>query len=188
MKNDTSPSARQPYSYADALRSLLIIPPSDRQPPEPAEPEGSASRRPACSKARPPATSTLAAAREVSSPLAPWRSLCRGPAGSTLPVRHRSAVRAVGTDLLAEVTPRRSCPCSAARRRSPAGRASKRGRVWWLKLAAGHPAAPQPLARLVFLQVKHMFSKIIQVRPCPQEDSSFPWWLMAVSCYYKIPT
>lgn len=32
MKNDTSPSARQPYSYADALRSLLIIPPSDRQP------------------------------------------------------------------------------------------------------------------------------------------------------------
>lgn len=32
MKNDTSPSARQPYSYADALRSLLIILPSDRQP------------------------------------------------------------------------------------------------------------------------------------------------------------
>lgn len=35
MKNDTSPSARQPYSYADALRSLLIIPPGDRQPAEP---------------------------------------------------------------------------------------------------------------------------------------------------------
>lgn len=45
MKNDTSPSARQPYSYADALRSLLIIPPGDRQPAEPPSSRDEGQRR-----------------------------------------------------------------------------------------------------------------------------------------------
>lgn len=144
MKNDTSPSARQPYSYADALRSLLIIPPGDRQPPsqaggehippagQPTPPHGLQPRHPRGRPARSPLCQPYSAASAVALPVVAW---------------HRSAVQLLGTDLLAGVSPCRSHPCSAACRRSPAGQASKLGLSLAVKLAAG--AALQLLARLL---------------------------------------
>lgn len=102
MKNDTSPSARQPYSYANALHSLLIIPPSDRQPAgRPSQRGAHPDGRPAPEHhLQPPAP--LWQTREVSVPPAPWLSLCHDLEGCTQPARHRSAVQAAGTDLLAK--------------------------------------------------------------------------------------
>ena len=150
MKNDTSPSARQPYSYADALRSLLIILRSDRQPPSRPSRRGAHPTGQLAPKhgLRPPAPPRQP--REVSSPPAPWHSLCRVLAGCT-PASHTACLASLGcagggdrpsgrVDAVQEPS-LLCCPQQEPSRTS----LQTRPRIWWLKLAARHLAAPKPL-------------------------------------------
>lgn len=97
------------------------------------------------------------------------------------------APRLVGTDHLVGVTPRGSRPCSAggAQRDEPPNLppslAVKVGKRAPSCTQHSHPTPAVPW-------VKHIFPKIIQPKPCPQQASPLSWWLIAVSCYYKIPT
>lgn len=141
MKNDTSPSARQPYSYADALRSLLIIPPSDRQPPSRrgAHPAGQSAPKHGL---QPPAPSRQPG--EVSPPPAPWRSLLPRPrrphaACSASLGRAGGGDRPPGRGDAALEPSLLCCP-----QEEPSGTGLQtRLRVWQLKSADGHPS-PSP--------------------------------------------
>lgn len=164
MKNDTSPSARQPYSYADALHSLLIIPPSDRQPPSRpsrrgAHPDG----QPALEHGlQPPAP--LWQSREVPVPPAPWRSLCCDLEGCTQPAWHCSACagsgdRPPGTGAIPALEPSRTS-------------LQTQSQVWWLKPPIRIQASHQsPIS----LWVKDIFPNITQSKLCPEEDCPLPW-------------
>lgn len=147
MKNDTSPSARQPYSYADALHSLLIIPPSDRQPPS----------RPSRRGAHPDGRSAVSSHQHSCG--RPGRCSFHQPHGPASAVTSRLHTACTAPLSCAgrrdrETSWHGSQPCSGAQQDKPPNSAPS--------LAVRVTQLNPSLSSASHIPVKHIFPKIIQ--------------------------